>query len=119
MLETFVKKRFHGESQRIIDMSNKILEEYAADGYTLTLRQLYYQLVTTNTIKNDQRNYKNLSALISDARLAGLIDWKYLEDRVRNVQEISHWEKPVEILKLAAERFKIDKWENQDNYCEV
>ena len=34
---------------------NGIIEEYAKEGYTLTLRQLYYQLVSRDIILNQQK----------------------------------------------------------------
>ena len=53
-------------------------------GYRLTLRQLYYQLVSRGAIANTVREYKNLSVTMTNARMAGLIDWDHIEDRSRN-----------------------------------
>jgi hypothetical protein len=47
----------------------------AAEGYDLTLRQLYYQFVSRDLIANKLSEYKRLGSIINDARLAGLIDW--------------------------------------------
>lgn len=58
--------------------------EYAQKGYDLTLRQLYYQLVTRNVFANTEQSYKRLGSIISDARRAGCIDWRHIVDRTRN-----------------------------------
>jgi len=39
-------------NEKQLELVNSILEEYMADGYTLTLRQLYYQLVSRNIMTN-------------------------------------------------------------------
>ena len=56
-------------------LSLMALWEYSDQGYNLTLRQLYYQLVARSYIENNQRSYKRVGNLINDARLAGIVDW--------------------------------------------
>lgn len=98
---------------------NAIVEEFISQGYTLTLRQVYYQLVARNFIENTQRSYNNLGELIKNGRLAGLIDWEAIEDRTRHVRMLSHWNSPSEILHAAADSYHTDLWETQPNYIEV
>jgi hypothetical protein len=66
MKKAFVTRSFKSESQTKIDLCNTILAEYEAQGYKLSLRQLYYQLVARGYIENSQRSYKNLGSLVSD-----------------------------------------------------
>ena len=63
--------------------ANDILEEYAEQGYRLTLRQLYYQLVARDLIPNVVREYAKLSETCVIGRMNGLIDWDAMEDRLR------------------------------------
>lgn len=84
MKETFVAKDFRPGSMLIINKANEIIAAYQAQGFTLTLRQLYYQFVSRDLIKNQQSEYKRLGSIVNDARLAGLIDWSAIEDRTRN-----------------------------------
>jgi hypothetical protein len=98
---------------------NAIIDEYMAQGYKLTLRQAYYQMVARGLIPNTQRSYKQLGDVVSDGRLAGLIDWNAIEDRTRNLQSNSHWNSPSEIVEACARQFRVDLWERQQNYCEV
>lgn len=110
---------FRAESLRLIEKVNSIINEYQEMGYSLTLRQVYYQLVARDVIPNNERSYKNLGNLISDGRMSGMIDWNAIEDRTRNLQENSHWGSPGSILYSAARSFAYDKWADQDNYVEV
>ncbi|TNJ68206.1 hypothetical protein FE784_00650 [Paenibacillus hemerocallicola] len=111
--------KFRSESLRLIERVNGIIAEYQEKGYSLTLRQVYYQLVARDVIPNNERSYKNLGNLISDGRMAGLIDWDAIEDRTRNLRKNSHWNSPGSIIHSAARSYAIDKWEDQDNYVEV
>jgi hypothetical protein len=110
---------FRRDSLALIHQVNSIIQEYRSMGYSLSLRQVYYQLVAKNVIENKERSYKNLGNLISDARLAGLIDWSAIEDRTRNIKGNSHWQSPSHIIKSAAYSFAYDKWEEQDYHIEV
>ena len=95
----YIKKRFSKTSLAIIAYANDIIEEYASQGYVLTLRQLYYQFVARDLIANRQSEYKRLGSVVADGRLAGLIDWDAIEDRGRNVHRPTTWENPDDIIK--------------------
>jgi hypothetical protein len=101
------------DSLALIDVCNKIIREYTAAGYILTLRQLFYQLVSRDIIPNRQSEYKRIGSIVNDGRLAGLIDWNALEDRTRNVRSISHWDSPEQIIGAVADQYAIDKWASQ------
>jgi len=115
----YLKKNFRAESLALIQRINGVIEDYDAQGYSLTLRQVYYQMVARDIIPNNERSYKNLGSLINDARLAGLIDWHAIEDRTRNLRGRSHWEKPGDVIDSAAYSYHLDYWEGQENYVEV
>lgn len=119
MKEKFIDHKFNSASLKVIGTVNDILREYAAQNYTLSLRQLYYQLVARGHIENSVKSYKRTGNLISDARLAGLVDWGMIEDRGRETNFLSHWQNPAHIVRDAARWFRIYKWEGQSNYCEV
>lgn len=103
----------------IIDQAEEICTDYAAQGYDLTLRQLYYQFVSRALIPNTMQSYKRLGDILNKARLAGLLDWDFIVDRTRNLRSNSHWRTPADIIRSAAQSFAIDKWSNQDARVEV
>ncbi len=113
MRELFVSKKFSDGSQKIIAQAAMIIDNYQRQGYTLSLRQLYYQFVSRNWLVNSEKSYKNLGATVADARLAGLLDWEAIEDRGREVVWPAHWANPAEIVEACANQFRIDKWASQ------
>lgn len=119
MRQEFVSKNFSPDVMAIIKRADQILREYARQGYDLTLRQLYYQFVARDIIANKQTEYKRLGSIINDARLAGLIDWDHITDRTRNLQSLSHWGSPADIVEACARSYHIDRWEGQKYQVEV
>ena len=117
--KAYINKRFHAESLERIKQVNTIIADYHAQGYDLTLRQVYYQLVSRDLIENTERSYKRLGELINNGRLAGLIDWNAIIYRTRNMRRNSHWDSPGEIITNAKYQFFTDKWEGQEHYVEV
>ena len=104
---------FRQKSLDLIELINGVIDEYSRQGYELTLRQAYYQLVARGYIENNERSYKNIGNLINDGRLAGLIDWNSITDRIRNLRYKSHWDKPQDVIYTAKYAYLLDKWEGQ------
>lgn len=107
------------DSLIMVNTANDIIEKYEADGYTLTLRQLYYQFVTRLIIKNKERNYHNLGTLMTKARLAGLVSWESIEDRGRGCLGWAFTEDHMQVIGDLEFQIKFDQWERQDSYVEV
>jgi hypothetical protein len=119
MKEFFTATKFRDASLELINTINDVLDEYSQQGYDLSLRQLYYQLVARGYIENSQKSYSKIGDLVSDGRLAGLIDWDMIVDRGRVAIANTHWTSPADIVDAAASQYKIDKWEDQPNHIEV
>lgn len=119
MREKFVNIAFREGSLAVIGQANQIIQDYQRRGFTLTLRQLYYQFVSRDLIPNKQTEYKRLGKIINDGRMAGLIDWSAIEDRTRNVRKPSAWASPGAIIDAVADQYQEDLWKNQQHYVEV
>lgn len=117
--ERFINKRFGKEASATLQQITKILAEYNRQGYVLSVRQLYYQLVARDIIPNNVRSYKRIVGIVSDGRLAGLIDWNMIEDRGRETINPPMWRDPAQIVEAAAQQFGIDRWLDQPNHVEV
>ncbi len=115
----YIDKNFQEKSLWLIDQANQICQSYAAQGYDLTLRQLYYQFVARALIANRQSEYKRLGSVINDARLAGMLDWDYIVDRTRNLEELAHWRSPQHIVSESARQFRMNMWDTQEYRPEV
>ena len=116
---TYDTKKFNSRTLEAIHQAEDIIQQYQAQGFSLTLRQLYYQFVARALIQNTERDYKRLGNIISDARRAGMIDWSSIEDRTRFIRAISSWGDPREILDTAKETYHKDLWKTQDKRFEV
>jgi len=115
----YVEQKFGEAVSRDIERVNQVMEEYATQGYELTLRQLFYQFVARGWIANNMKEYKRLGRVVSDAHLAGLIDWNHLVDRTRGMEQNSHWTDPESIIGACAQSYAIDKWQGQAYRPEV
>jgi hypothetical protein len=115
----YAATNFSAGSLAIIDQANEICEDYAAQGYNLTLRQLYYQFVSRDLLPNTMQSYKRLGSIVNDARLAGLVDWDHLEDRTRNLSKLAMWDSPEDIIDAVAAQYRTRLWDGQDWYVEV
>lgn len=119
MKDKFISKQFRRASLERIGQINSIIDEYMGNGYSLTIRQIYYQLVSRDIIPNRQSEYNKISALVTDARRAGLIDWDAIEDRTRYLRGRIHYQSPGEAVRDSADRYGTDLWRDQAHYVEV
>jgi hypothetical protein len=115
----YKERKFKSQTVTLIQIANEIIEEYAAQGFSLTVRQLYYQLVARDFVPNNLRSYKRVQGTIANAREAGLIDWNAIEDRTRELKKNTRWNSPRHILNQAYRTYLIDMWQNQKYRPEV
>lgn len=119
MKESFKNINFKAGTLKLIDKCNEIIVGYRAQGYDLTLRQLYYQLVSRDYIPNKATEYDKLGETVSNARLCGAIDWSAIVDRTRALRGTPHLDSPEEAVRESARRYRIDKWEKQEYRLEI
>jgi len=74
-------------TKEIIKAAYDVLEQY----HPMTLRQVYYQLVSKQIIENNQSKYQSLSNMLVEARQENIIPWEWIEDRVRQPQGVPMW----------------------------
>lgn len=134
----YIRRRIDSTRMGIIHQANAIVQEYAAKGFDLTLRQLYYVFVARDLFpdtwidaaynlrkgldpntKNTIKNYKRLGGIIDDGRMLGIIDWECIVDRTRSVKSRSSWEDPAGIIETVFHSYHLDRWVNQDYRPEV
>lgn len=134
MKETFKKIRFEGQiaikmtegkgiwkadKKTLLNQITAICEEYKANGDVLTLRQLYYQLVSVNAIANDIKVYKKLSVLKDQLCYAGILDWDCFEDRGRKPVSAYYEHSIEDALDYTARNYVLDRSLGQENRVEV
>lgn len=117
--QAYKSVNLRSDSLELVRRCNEIIEEYLAQNLRLTLRQLYYQLVTKNIIRNEEKQYKRLSSIVSDGRLGGLMDWNAIEDRVRQPRMPPEYDNLQDLVDSALYSYRLPRWEGQPNYVEL
>ncbi len=119
-MREFVKNhKFSSDAMALVRKCSEIVTSFQAQGLRLTLRQLYYQLVSANVIKNEEKQYKKLSGLLSDARLMGRIDWEAIEDRIRVPRIPQDFKDLGDLVDTALASYRLDRWAGQERYVEL
>lgn len=93
---------------------NDILEEYEDKGLTpLSLRQLYYQLVSRGIIENQDAQYKKIGRLLTEGRMAGFVDWDLIEDRLRETWRPWFAYGPGSAIRSITRQYRLDRQQGQ------
>lgn len=119
MREKFRDTAFREASVAKIKQMMAIVAEYQQKGLRLTARQLYYQFVSRDLIPNTPQEYRKLTALLTDARYAGLIDWAAIEDRGRSPQQAGEWQDIQGLVESALAAYRLPRWEGQGKRIEL
>lgn len=109
----------------ITENAIEIVERYNKG--VLTIRALFYQLVSIG-MTNSDRHYKRVVNAMIEARWAGLIDWDTFSDRDRMMIGETKYKETIyeEKVSLAKRQIELwmtsymkNRWENQPYYPEV
>lgn len=119
MKEAFEDCTMRGSTLALVEHCERIVDDYLGQGLTLTLRQLYYQLVQANIVENTERSYKNVGTVLSKARLCGLIDWNAIEDRGRQPRRTQEFDSLKDLVSAALLSYRLPRWEGQERYVEL
>jgi hypothetical protein len=79
---------------------------------SVTLRQLFYRLVSEQVIPNTTAAYKGLSSKTAEARRDG--DFPDLIDRGRKIHCAQHWPRLVDAVEAMARQARLDRTADQD-----
>ena len=119
MLERYRYEKITPKKMKYIDVINSILEEHKQQGYRLTLRQLYYQLVARHKIPNIVKEYSKLSSVLVAARMNGLTDWDMIEDRTRKPY-LLYWVLGIQdAIQDTVRTYRLNRQEGQENCVEI
>jgi hypothetical protein len=111
----------------IVREVNDVLNTYHQK---MTLRQIYYRLVSKHVFPNNLNQYKALSRYLVKARENGEVDWRRIEDRARTthggdygrdgIDDIeSFLQDKIDEFKNLWEYIGLTSWKGQENYVEV
>jgi len=105
----------HTKTLEMLEAARAIL----AENHPMTVRQVYYQLVSRQVLENNKGRYKAVSTLLVDARKSGEIPWDWIEDRLRRARTVGMWNDLSDFAETAGRAYRRDVWATQNNYLEV
>lgn len=109
--------KLRSQTVKIIETAIAVLTDYRP----MTVRQVYYQLVSLQTIDNNRSQYAAVSKALVWARRNGKIPWEWIEDRIRRPRQVPMWSNLAGFAQSAYRWYRRDIWDMQpDNgYIEV
>src|SRR4051794_24242200 len=105
----------HAKTLALLEVAVAVLRET----HPMTVRQVYYQLVSRQVIENNRGRYQAVSDLLVDARKDGVIPWAWIEDRLRRPRAVAMWDDLAAFAEEAREAYRRDIWTDQPGYLEV
>lgn len=115
----FREPRLGNKRTEVLNTISGVIEAYKDQGYKLTLRQLYYQLVARDLIENSDRSYKRIGHILTEARYGGLVDWDAIEDRLR-VPKLPYWVTGIpDAMRDTINSYRRNRQFGQDTYVEL
>jgi hypothetical protein len=104
----------HEKTEAIIQAAHEVLEAY----HPMTVRQVYYQLVSKQIIENNRGEYNGVSKALVCARQEGIIPWDWIEDRLRMPRAVQQWDDLADFIGTVKRSYRRDVWATQERYLE-
>ena len=101
----------------IVSEAYKLCEEMNRGyGQRVTVRQIYYNLFSKGIIQLNQREYRRVCRILTNARKRGYIPFEWIEDRSRRPLMSMLYGDIQEFLGTLIEEYKRDTWKGQDRF---
>lgn len=107
----FIEWGPHAATRALVDQVTDVLREYA-DYLPLTLRQVFYRLVSMHGFAKTEGDYRRLCEVMTRARRARLIDFDAIRDDGFSRSRYQHWRSPrsgLDAVRHTAENFTLDR----------
>ncbi len=111
--------RLRESSLQTIAAIDRLIEEYAQNSLSLTVRQIHYQFVARGWMPNSGTTYSHIQDCVNKGRLAGLLDWEAIEDRGRTLRGVQTQVSPAHAVAGVRRDYRLDLWADQPFRPEV
>lgn len=109
-------RRTKNELQQILDATRAIIKEEAM---RVTIRHLFYRLVSLNLVQKSERAYRNLCALLARWRRREQLPWTAFADNTRwHLGKATH-NSLHEMLISTAATYRRNLWASSKTYLEI
>jgi hypothetical protein len=88
-------------------------KQFAEAEKPVTVRQIFYHLVSKGILRNTENEYQNLDKKLVRARKAGFIPFEWITDRSRNPLIVPLYDSPSEYLQEKIKHYYKETWKNQ------
>ncbi|MFI5090772.1 MAG: hypothetical protein ACHP7P_12005 [Terriglobales bacterium] len=105
-------------TRRLIDAAIAVLEQE----HPMTIRQLFYRLVSTTVIDNCLGDYQRVSKAMTKARDDKRVPYAWIVDRSRATYTSRGWQNLAqlgEVLERECLNYRRDYWQDQPNHVEI
>src|SRR6266849_4107735 len=100
---------------RLVEQAAKILGEESP----MTIRQLFYRLVSIAAIENNRNDYQRVSTAITKARNDGRLRFDLIVDRSRPEYSPSVFDDAAQYAHVVSRSYRKDYWQLQPQRAEV
>lgn len=87
--------------------------------HPMTLRGLFYQLVSRAAIAKTEQAYENLGRILCKLRKDRIIPWSWVIDNTRGLHRLNTFQSVGDALELIHRVYRRDPWEDQDRVVYV
>ena len=102
-------------TKKLIEESREIL----LNDHPMTIRQLFYRLVSKGVLNNDRASYQKISRIMTDAREEGEIPYDWIVDRSKVEYQPKVWDNLEQYLRVVTIAYRKDYWNDQPFHIEV
>jgi hypothetical protein len=114
-LVTVSERRERRHVTELIDAAVDILDLE----HPMTIRQLFYRLVSAGKIPNQHKYYHLVSRVMTKAREDGRVEFDYIVDRSRPAYQPNVWEDAAGYAETVKKAYRKDYWATQPYHVEV
>jgi hypothetical protein len=105
----------HAKTESMLEVAKEVLAVH----HPMTVRQVYYQLVSRQVIENSRSQYQAVSNLLVDARKDGTVPWEWIEDRLRRPRHVAMWNGLDDFMQTVQRAYRRNVWPTQPACLEV
>src|SRR5262245_55324108 len=106
---------FRSKNRDLKDRAIQALE----DERPMTLRQLYYRMVSAGVLAARQQEYKRLGGVMTRVREASEIPRTWIVDHVRSTLKPSSWTGLADFAETVREAYRKDFWASLADHIEI
>ncbi len=102
---------FAAKSMPVVDA---IIETFARLGGPLTVRQIYYQILSRGLVSNVKNGYQKVARILRIMRKDGTIEYSDIADRSTPTYQVATWGSPRALIDADIRDYRRDLWLHMD-----